>query len=278
MQNSQPEPSTPNANGVSAPRSPFRAVLMTLLMPGLGHVYCGELVMGLAWAALGSLSGVISLWALATRSPHLALASIPMWVISLAAVAHVVLVAKKCPADYQLRSVNRVSVYLLLLAISSLGVVGFGIQFRTNYIAAYVTPSRDMEPTLRPGDRFLVDKTAFNSNGIEMFDLVVFKNPELPKRTYIKRVAALPGSTVEVKDGQLYIDGELYEYDGAVNQDLAPYGPFVVPEYNVFVVGDNLGKSRDSRHFGPIPNLGVIGKASFLFWPHGDVSRFGTLH
>ena len=71
MQNSQTEASTPTVSGVSSPRSLFRAVLMTLLMPGLGHVYCGELVMGLAWAALGSLSGVISLWGLATRSPTL---------------------------------------------------------------------------------------------------------------------------------------------------------------------------------------------------------------
>lgn len=261
----------------SSPRSTLRAVLLTLLMPGLGHVYCGELIAGLAWAALGSFSGVISLWALATHPSHLAITSVPMWIVTLLSVSHVILVAKRCPEDYQLRSFNRSYVYLLLLCISSCGVVGHGLLVRTNIVAAYVTPSSDMEPTLHPGDRFLVDKTAYRQHAIAIGDLVVFKDPASPERTFIKRVAAHAGSSIEVKQGKLRVDGKAYECNGDANHDLPPFGPVIVPEYNVFVLGDNLGNSKDSRHFGPVPIVGITGKPTFLFWSKADFGRFGSL-
>ncbi|MGI9472305.1 MAG: signal peptidase I [Rubripirellula sp.] len=260
----------------SAPRSTLIAVLLTLLMTGLGHIYCGELIIGLSWAALGSCSGVISLWAL-THSANFAVASIPMWVVSFAAVFHVVLVAKRCPPNYQLRSFNRTYVYALLVAISSFGVIGHGLLIRSNIVTAYVTPSRDMEPTLRPGDRFLADKTAFRHESVGIGDLIVFKDPATLMRTFVKRVAATAGSRVEVEEGQLLIDGEVYQPDNGANHDLPPFGPMIVPDYNVFVVGDNLGLSNDSRNFGPVPITGVVGRATFLFWPSGELGRFGAL-
>lgn len=257
-----------------SPRSPIRAVVLSLLMFGLGHVYCGQLTTGLIWAAVGALGGVISLWALATQETNLVAASLPMWVISVVAAIHAWWSARNCPADYRLKSYNRWYVYVLLLLISSVGVVGHGLLIRSNLVEAYVTPSADMHPTFQVGDRFLVDKTAYRNEPVHVGDLVVFKNPANRRRTYIKRVVALAEDKIEIRGGQLLVnDGPVGDSDPAVDD----FGPLTVPKYNCFVLGDDRPKSRDSRHFGPVPEVAVLGRATMIYWPQGSWSRFGRV-
>jgi signal peptidase I len=263
-----------------SPRSTLRAVLLTLLMAGLGHVYCGELVVGLMWAAAGALSGVISLWVLATQDGIVALASLPMWLVTIAAVAHVWSTASKCPKDYRLKQYNRASVYILLLAISSFGVVGHGQLIRSNIVEAYITPVSNMKPTLRAGDRFLVDKTAYRDSPIEVGDVVVFKNPANPRMAFVKRVVAVAGDRVEMREGKLIVNDQPTTGLIAGEGNAVPAGDFTelkVPPYNCFVLGDNRSNSRDSRHFGPIPYATVLGKATVIFWSIDSWSRLGQI-
>lgn len=260
--------------GEISPRSAVGAAALTLLMTGLGHIYCGQLVIGLAWAAVGSLSGVVSLWALASENVGIAASSLPMAFVSVAAAVHAWCSAKNCSREYRLKSYNRWYVYLLLLAIASFGAAGHGLIVRSTLIQAYVTPVNDMNPTLQRGDRFLVDKMAFRDSLPQVGEVVVFKNPAEPQRTYIKRIVALAGDTVEVRDGRLLVNDQPV---GEENRELDDFGPEVVPRYNCFVVGDNLVISRDSRHFGPVPNAAVLGKATTLFWPQESWSRLGRI-
>lgn len=276
----QNEPTVSDEQQPIAPRSPMNAVLLTLLMSGLGHIYCGQLVTGLAWAAVGSLSGVISLSVLTKHDVGLVLGTLPMVFVSIAAAAHVWSTASHCPQDYRLKSYNRSSVYLLLLAISSFGVVGYSQMIRTRIAEAYVIPTNSMYPSIRSGDRILVDKTAYQDSAIEVGELVVFKNPANPKQTWVKRVVAVAGDRVEIREGQLMIngqpaDGSLADQSGG---DPSPdFAEVVVPEYNCFVLGDNRAKSRDSRHVGPIPYATVLGEARSIFWPAEEWSRLGRI-
>jgi len=83
----------------------------------------------------------------------------------------------------------------------------------------------------------------------------------------IKRVVGLPGESFEVRNGKLYIEGELLDEPWTVRQGGGNYGPLVIPPLHVFVMGDNRGASNDSRNFGPVAIEHIVGHAWFSYWP-----------
>ena len=143
---------------------------------------------------------------------------------------------------------------------------------KTFLIQAFFIPSLSMYPTLERGDRVLVNKLSYRFGDIDRGDIVVFERPaNVPDtgiKDLIKRVVALPGETVESRDGRVYIDGRLlaegYLEDGVTTTGLTRQ---TVPDDHVFVMGDNRGNSEDSRVFGPIDVDLVVGRAFVRVWP-----------
>lgn len=136
-------------------------------------------------------------------------------------------------------------------------------------VQPFYIPSGSMEPTLMPGDRVLVSKLSYRLGEPAHKDVVVFKGIEGGKTIdLIKRVVALGGETVQVRDGELYVDGRKQDepYVAPV-RDFSAYGPFQVPAGSVFVMGDNRTNSRDSRFIGPILLRDLLGKAFIVYWP-----------
>ncbi|OQY20266.1 MAG: signal peptidase I [Chloroflexi bacterium] len=126
---------------------------------------------------------------------------------------------------------------------------------------------QSMEPTLHTTQRVVVEKVTYRfSHGPRRGDIVVI---DLPEQTdmLIKRVIGLPGETIEVRSGEVYIDGELLEETWKVNRGGGSYGPKTIPPLHVFVMGDNRGASNDSRNFGPVPIDCIVGHAWFSYWP-----------
>jgi signal peptidase I len=130
-----------------------------------------------------------------------------------------------------------------------------------------------MEPTLKPGDRVLVNKLSYDLHSIHRGDIVVFKRPPSEAgnpaiKDLIKRVVGLPGETIEQIDGRVYINGhplkESYLPDGTVTTNLPRR---VVPPGTYFVMGDNRSNSSDSRFIGPIPGSLIVGRAFIRVWP-----------
>ena len=120
-----------------------------------------------------------------------------------------------------------------------------------------------------------------NGNDGESFIAAVFRNigeslgVSSPETEFIKRVIALPGETIAVRDNQVLIDGEpLDEPYLRAGIRMPDFGPEVVPEGFVFVMGDNRNQSQDSRFFGPIPEEDIVGRAFVTVWPPG---RWGGL-
>lgn len=109
----------------------------------------------------------------------------------------------------------------------------------------------------------------------ERGDIVVFNPPNGDDKPYIKRVLALEGETVEIRDGSVWVDGieidEPYIKDDITECLSSECGPQVVPEGNVWVMGDNRRNSSDSRAFGPVPIENIIGKAIVTYWPVSDI-------
>lgn len=138
---------------------------------------------------------------------------------------------------------------------------------RLYVIQPYLIPSPSMEPTLIPGDRIIVNRLAYRSKVPARGDVVVFAFPKDPKRTFVKRVIALEGETVELKDNQVFVNGVLFKEPYLKAGDYPPYGPETVPKGKALVLGDNRRQSGDSREWGLLPKEDLIGKVWFLYYP-----------
>jgi signal peptidase I len=132
-----------------------------------------------------------------------------------------------------------------------------------------------MEPQLQVNDRVVVSKLAYDLHAPHRGDIVVFREPATlhdpsvpPGSDLIKRVIALPGETVEGRQGHVLIDGRLlvepYLPAGTLT---STFGPVRVPQGMVWVMGDNRDDSEDSRVFGPIPERSIVGRAVWRVWP-----------
>lgn len=146
---------------------------------------------------------------------------------------------------------------------------------RAFVVQAFKIPSGSMNPTLTKGDKLFVNKFIYRFREPERWEIIVFKYPEDPKKDFIKRVVAFEGESVQLKNGEIWIDGELmpkpvYLSDTFYyNQEpFAARGlTLVVPEDSYFVLGDNSLSSRDSRYWGYVPKRYLVGKAFFRWWP-----------
>ena len=137
---------------------------------------------------------------------------------------------------------------------------------------------QSMEPNLHTDQRLVVEKISYNHwlpvRGSQRGDVVVFRvNPN--SDLLIKRVIGLPGDRVEIRAGQVFINGELLDEPYLNQPTYGDYGPVDVPPLHIFVLGDNRGFSNDSRAFGPLPLDMVIGRAWFSYWPPDE---WGLVH
>jgi signal peptidase I len=131
----------------------------------------------------------------------------------------------------------------------------------------YIIPSPSMEPAMVPGDRILVNRMAYRYWAPARGDIVVFAYPRDPSRTFVKRVIALEGETVELKGNQVYVNGQLVQEPYLKPGDYPPFEAETIPKENVFVLGDNRNQSGDSREWGVLPRNYLIGKAWLIYYP-----------
>ncbi len=133
-----------------------------------------------------------------------------------------------------------------------------------------------MQPRLYDQERIFVNKFVYRLSEIDREDIVVFWYPRDTGKSFIKRVIGLPGEEVYIRDGIVYINGEvLHEpYVPLEYFDPSSFGPVVVPEHAYFVLGDHRNSSNDSRNWGMVPARNVFGKAVLRYWP---LARFGLI-
>jgi len=294
-------------------RHPWLATFLSLLMPGLGQLYCGEIVKCLCVFGLITLFGLLSILALALDLPVSEKLVIIFQVISLLlygfGAVDAFISARRIRGSYHLKDYNHWFAYILFYIAFSGGFVFSSLYLRDHLLQPFRVPASTMFPAIWPGDRLLAAKNAYLSRDPQAGDIVIFRNPENRRIFLLKRVVALAGDSVEIRDGDLYIndvrlkreavpppaeipaqvpEGKYFEewngnatYRILLSANAAPgVGQFsrtVVPKNCCFVLGDNRDASLDSREFGAVPIVGIIGKASFIYAPAGNWSRFGTL-
>jgi signal peptidase I len=179
------------------------------------------------------------------------------------------------------------------------GALVVAIVIKTFLFQAFYIPSPSMEPTLKVGDRVLVNKLSYKLHDIHRADIVVFERPSTDVQTVegcdgnpvtitppknvdevhdlIKRVVALGGETVETRDNRVYVNGqpldEPYLSSGVTTPPFDTFSASCirVPKGDVFVLGDNRTNSSASNRFGPIPESLIVGRAFVRVWPLSSV-------
>lgn len=186
------------------------------------------------------------------------------------------------------------------LAMLIIVAVSIAVLIKTFLVQPFYIPSDSMVPTILPNDRVMVSKLNYRFGEPQRGDLVVFVSPfndDFDQETFlesvlrhiveavgirtasaddlIKRIVGLPGDEIVIREGKLFVNGgevdEPYLLEPGVMPD---FGPVVVPEESVFVMGDNRAISYDSTRFGAIPMDHILGEAVLRIWP---VARFGAV-
>ncbi len=302
-------------------RRVWAAITFSLIMQGLGQVYCGKLARGLIFNFLNILPLPITIYLFSvSRSPTLVPITIALFfvagIIQLIAIIDSAYLAKHTKTDYELKDYNRWYVYVLLVLIVTGGSIGSALYLRDQTLEAFRVPAASCYPTIVPNDRILANKSVYKDIDPQRGDLVVFLNPTNRQINFIKRVVAIAGDTVEIKDGQLYVndeklqrqelpqstldnirvkvDGEplqgdvFEETNGDVKYKIILAKPphdkmshnfakITVPYHHCFALGDNRNLSWDSRHFGPVLLATIKGRADYLYCPAKDWSRLGKI-
>ncbi len=126
-----------------------------------------------------------------------------------------------------------------------------------------------MAPRLHDQDRLFINKFVYRFERIERGDVVVFHYPGDPAKSYIKRVIALPGDSLRVADGVVFVNGHalVEPYVPSLYEDGRSVPERRIPEGTFWVMGDHRSISSDSRDFGPVARGFIYGKAAFVYWP-----------
>jgi signal peptidase I len=179
-----------------------------------------------------------------------------------------------------------------ILELVAVVVVAILVAFllRTFVVATYSIPSGSMEPTLQVGDRIVVNKLSYDLHGVDRGNIIVFSTPPKedcagpPVADLVKRVIGLPGETISLSAGRVYIDGHVLAepwlptavrtqtYPGPSQEPYALHTAYRIPQGDVYVMGDNRTFSCDSRYWGPVAESTIVGKVDLRIWP---LSRIG---
>jgi len=152
-------------------------------------------------------------------------------------------------------------------AADSARIVLAGLIFYTVFFNLSVVRGSSMEPGIEDGDRILVEPWSYVLSPVSQGDVVVLRYPLDPRVDYIKRVIGLPGDTVTMADGHVWVNGKLLDEPYVQDVDKSAYLSVRVAPDRCFVLGDNRPRSSDSREFGLVPLSYLRGRVDLRLWP-----------
>lgn len=275
------------------PRRPWLAAVLSLLAPGLGHVYVGRPLR--AVALLTSLGVAIAAWAYVSMRVHSAAFRLVSCVLVvclwLAVFVDAARMARKAADDYRPRRYNRALFYggaFLIVAFALQPL--FSSSVKAGIARAYVLPGEMMSPTLRPGD--YIYALPFAPKPVPRGALVVWRDST--GGDFIQRVAALPGDTVEMRSKRLHINGSavrepyvthvdprtdpsdslmlwqqrylLHEFGSPYRPSRDNWGPIAIPAKQYLLLGDNRDNSYDGRYRGLVREDAIVGQPVWVYY------------
>jgi len=267
--------------------SPWLAALLTVLTPGLGHIYIGLAKRGLTFFALVMIADTLLMYALMG-----VLARFWMFAISLGLLfgLWLYIIIDATTRAYRMRelprqSYNRWSVYVgafvVAWLITAIPAVYASNAKSSGQLGYFRATAASMAPTLQTGEYFLADATFYRGRQPSRGEVAVYVHPKQPDIHYIKRIVAVEGDRIAIKGGRAIVNGmaveEPYVNAGPPDATFANMAEIRVPPGHVFVLGDNRANSVDSRDsvaHGPVPMAKLIGRVTDIAFSH-DLSRMG---
>ncbi|MBI5233033.1 MAG: signal peptidase I [Deltaproteobacteria bacterium] len=234
-------------------RKGWVAAVAGMSMPGMGQVYNGELVKGLSFLTIYIMTFVTGMGLtvyLPDKYLMFGVFSTVAVVLTFYAVSILEAYRKslKIGSGYSPKPYNKWYIYVALWMVGSLLVTGFAYSHtRENVIQLFKIPAEGMQPEIMKGDKVIADKTAYRRMPPRKGDIVIFVYPDDRSKFFIRRIAGLPGDVVRPAGGREY----------------------AVPHGMVFVLGDSLDKSIDSRIFGPVALSDMIAKVRQVYFSSG---------
>lgn len=161
----------------------------------------------------------------------------------------------------------------ILLEIAETVLLAALIFFGTRLlIQNFLVEGPSMSPNLADAEFLLVNKLSYLTEDPERGDVIVFRSPRNPDQDLVKRVVGLPNETVEIRAGQVFVNGHVVDESSYFRGPIGPDTPArQVPEGAYFVMGDNRLQSRDSRAIGSVPRASIVGRVWLVYWPLGKL-------
>jgi signal peptidase I len=265
------------------PRRPWIAALFSLIVPGLGQLYDGRPRRALAlYAAPTVLILILFLIELQKTFPGLVILLTLVVLFRLWVVWDAAAIARRSPG-YVPRWFNRWYIYLGIIILVFLLPGEEILGWMPMPVRSFKIPSTSMEPAVRQGDRITAEMR-YDRSAPKRGELVIYVPPREPVQR-LCRIIGLPGEQIEIRNKVVSIDGQPISDPWAEHQDplVMPamphprdnFGPAMIPEGSVFLLGDNRDYSYDSRFFGFVPISNLKGRPLYVYWAT-DRSRIGT--
>lgn len=280
-----------------SPRIPWVAAVMSIVLPGLGQIYNAQVNRGI-WFFLVFITLLLPVTAVtilylpsAAMLPVLLVCTLIGLLAWLFSVVDAFVVARR-QQQFTPMAWQTTGFYTLVLVMFCFVVLPLVFSYvRQNQVQPFSIPSGSMSPTLQRGDMIFADMRYNCPNcmvgiAVARGDVAVFVYPNNRTQYFVKRIIGLPGDNIDIKDGEVFVNGTplalapdtdatLEEYMGrrwriTDNADKSEGMSLVVEQGHVFVLGDNRGKSNDSRVFGSVPMADVVGKARQIWFSKND--------
>lgn len=254
-------------------RKPIIAALLSLFFVGLGQIYNGQIKKAIIFYLINFLLPILLFFTQLKNHFYglIFISGIIPIVFHLSNAIEALITSTKLK-NITLKKYNKWYIYVsYLILVSLLGVSLYSSDFFRKEVIGlkpYVIPSESMSPTLNRNDRIIADLKYYKTNRPQRGDVIVFDYPFDPQRQFVKRIIATEGDSIESKDDDIFVNDsaitELYPLQGN-NVKMSIGSKLIVPPDKVFVIGDNVDNSEDSRVFGYIDNKNIRGKVLYIY-------------